>query len=728
MSDYRPPYGAAAAAAAVVLALYIVTLAPTTAFWDTSEYIATAYIVGIPHPPGNPLFVLLAHVWSWLLAPTRLTAAVRINLFAAATSALATFFWFLVAHRVLSAAGPGRRVALAGAAAAALVGATTFTVWNQSTVNEKVYTVSVMVIAMVSWFTLRWRDRRGEPAGTRYLLGAVYALALGATNHLMSVLPLLALGTLVLVVAPRDLLRPAFWARAVPLAALGLSVSFFLPIRAAENPVINEAHPACESLVDAAVSIYTNGAGGCDALSASLRREQYAKPPLTRRQSPFLDQLRMYFQYFDWQWARGAVPAPNYGNVRLLYTALFFALGLFGFWVVARADRGALAYLAVLMLTLTLGLVFYLNFKYGYSLAPHVTDRNLHEVRERDYFFMASFGLWGVMAGIGLAGIWRALASRLRVPRPHVILSPLLAIALIPLALNWRWASRRGDYAARDWAYDLLASVEPYAVLFTNGDNDTFPLWYAQEVEGLRRDVTVIVLQYLFTSWYPKQLQHLTLPANQRRFEPGGRPAFYGSPPAPTRPILSLQPEEMDRIGGWDGRRSLPVVLGPLEVEYPQGMRLSRGHLLALAVIRDSIEDRPVYFATTTGLMTELGLGSFGVRHGLATKLWAGAPTERPSHAQVPRQLGGGWIDVDRSLALVEEVYSYRGLRDREIWPDLSTVNIPWQFYLLNLQLADAVLRRGQKEVAARLMEDAHAFLETARGGTVVAARDDTAR
>ena len=89
MDDRRPPYAAAALVGLAVFALYVVTLAPTTAFWDTSEYIATAHILGIPHPPGNPLFVVLARTWSLLLSPLGLSVAVRVNLFAAATSALA---------------------------------------------------------------------------------------------------------------------------------------------------------------------------------------------------------------------------------------------------------------------------------------------------------------------------------------------------------------------------------------------------------------------------------------------------------------------------------------------------------------------------------------------------------------------------------------------------------------------------------------------------------------
>ena len=97
-----PPWKAAACASAGVFALYALTLAPTTAWWDASEYIATAHIMGIPHPPGNPLFVVLARVWSLLLAPLGLPIAVRVNLLAAGTSAGASFFFYLIAHRILS--------------------------------------------------------------------------------------------------------------------------------------------------------------------------------------------------------------------------------------------------------------------------------------------------------------------------------------------------------------------------------------------------------------------------------------------------------------------------------------------------------------------------------------------------------------------------------------------------------------------------------------------------
>lgn len=135
-----PPYGDAFLAAMLVLALYVATLAPTVAFWDSGEYLTAAHILGIPHPPGNPLFVLLAHGWETLLAPFGLPAAVRLNLFSAVLSAGAHFLWYLVAQRISAAISGEARVRRLCAAVGVLLSATAFTVWNQSNVNEKVPT------------------------------------------------------------------------------------------------------------------------------------------------------------------------------------------------------------------------------------------------------------------------------------------------------------------------------------------------------------------------------------------------------------------------------------------------------------------------------------------------------------------------------------------------------------------------------------------------------------
>src|SRR3989441_10367875 len=130
-----PPYLMAALVSLGALILYVVTLAPTTQFWDTSEYIAAAYVLGIPHPPGNPLFTILAHVWG--LLPLAAGYAMRINLLAAVTSAVAAGCWFLVGERLLRAWVPAmwpRRLApLAGA----VWSAPPITPWDPSGVEEE---------------------------------------------------------------------------------------------------------------------------------------------------------------------------------------------------------------------------------------------------------------------------------------------------------------------------------------------------------------------------------------------------------------------------------------------------------------------------------------------------------------------------------------------------------------------------------------------------------------
>ncbi len=780
MIEQKPPYLQAAGAAGSVFLLYVLTLAPTTWFWDTSEYIATAHILGIPHPPGNPLFVVLGKVWTLLLAPTGLSVAVRVNLLAAFTTALATGFLFLVVHRVLvgwllraegpegtrgargrdgrparataprehpgtgggDGEGPGdggapaRWLPLLGGWAGALLGGAAFTVWNQSNVNEKVYTLSVLVIAAVSWLAVRWLDRKDEPGSALLLVLALYLMILGSTNHLMSLLPAPALLALVLLERPAVLRSSGVLVRGGLAVALGLAFNFFLPIRSAQQPIINEGEPICESLSGAAVAVYTLGATGCPALAANLTREQYGKPSIfadpTTAASPnprprgvglMAHQLLNYFQYFDWQWARGIQVSELPGGARLPFTLLFLGLGGWGLVLAAGSARGHLVYLGILTATLTVGLVFYLNFRYGFSLAPDHIDRTMREVRERDYFFIASFHLWGFLAGMGLIGAWRWVAGSRLDPRLLKLSSPILLVAFIPLVLNWGWANRAGDYSARDWAWNLLQSVEPYGILFTNGDNDTFPLWYLQEVEGIRRDVTVIVGQYLYTQWYPRQLRHHTAPARQRPFDPEGAPDFYPTPASgPSRAITTLTDGELNGIAFAQLTAELNVTLrspeGAVVLQYPAGFQLDRGDQVALAIIQESLEERPIHFASVGGLATGLGLDRWVVRQGLSYRLVLSDLEEREGLVRTSESVGGDWVDFGLTRSLAEEVFEYRGLRERAIWTDRATLNIPLHFYFLYVQLADAGIRLGlEDEEVDAFLDEADLFLRTAQGG-----------
>ncbi len=746
MTPSRPPYGHAAAASASALLLYVVTLAPTAWFWDSGEYIAAAATLGIPHPPGSPLFVLLGKLWSILLSPSGLSVAVRMNLFTAVTSALATGFLFLVAHRVLTGwvhsasesqkgGGGAERVSrllpLAGAWAGAILAATAFTVWNQSNLTEKVYSVSLLAIASVSWLAMVWVDRKDRPGSGWLLVMAVYVMALGSTSHLMSLLPAPALLALVLIEKPSVLINRLLLVHGLAAVAIGLSFNFFLPMRSAQRLAINEGEPSCESITGAAAAIYTLGRAGCPALAANLTREQYGhrsvfedptSPPLDpqpRGAGLLAHQFLNYFQYFDWQWARGLAASDLPGNQRMPVSLVILGLGFWGLVVSRRSRSGHAAYLGILALTLSLGLVLYLNFRYGYSLGPETADPTMREVRERDYFFIASFHLWGFLAGMGLVAAWRWLAGGGLSSRNLTFASPLMAVAFIPLALNWTWASRTDDYSARDWAYDLLQSVEPYGILFTNGDNDTFPLWYLQEVEGLRQDVTVIVGEYLSTQWYPRQLRDRTSPERQRPFTDREELGLYEPPGSPAQAITTLSDAELDSAGFVSLREPYTVGLGPIALEYPAGFQFSRGSQIALAIIQDSINERPIHFAGTTALAQDLGLDRWSVKQGLAKKLRVVEPQPEPGVIQVSAELGGEWIDLERSLRLAREVYSYRGLKDREVWADGASTNIPWQFYFLYLQLADAVAQAGGSEESVNeLRDEAERFAVTALGGS----------
>src|SRR5215210_6870759 len=180
-NGYQPSYIPAAVAAALVFVLYLVTLAPSVAMWDTGEYMAAVKVLGLPHPPGNPFFMLLGHAFASL--PLPVSYAARINILAALSSALSAGFWFLITERIVARWIAERWQRLVVAGLATLIGATAFTVWNQSVVNEKVYTVSLLFFTIVSWLMISWTDDPDAPTADRTLILVAFLLGLGYANH-----------------------------------------------------------------------------------------------------------------------------------------------------------------------------------------------------------------------------------------------------------------------------------------------------------------------------------------------------------------------------------------------------------------------------------------------------------------------------------------------------------------------------------------------------------------
>ena len=487
-NGYQPSYIPAAIAAALVFVLYLLTLAPSVAMWDTGEYMAAVKVLGIPHPPGNPFFILLGHAFASLPIPVSYGA--RINIMAALASACSAGFWFLITERIVARWIVDRWQRLVVAGLATLIGATAFTVWNQSVVNEKVYTVSLLFFTIVSWLMIQWIEDPDGPRADRILIIVAFLLGLGYSNHPAGFLPLPAAGVAMLMVRWRTLLRWRLVLAALGALVIGLTPFIYEPVRAAYFPGINEGAPTgCDTKLEASCTFSKLTK---ERLMANINREQYGQK--LERGAPYPAQVGMWWLYFKWQWLRdshGTMP-----GLQFTLAFLFLGLGLLGGYVHWERDRRTFWYLGPLMFTMTLALIYYLNFKYGWSQDPDVRDVG-REVRDRDYFYIWSFSAWGVWASIGLSYVWEQIAiliggavrtsekvggkkpvtvSAWPTRRGFMLAAPILLIALIPLFANWRFASRAGHEFTDQWARDYLNSLEPYAIVITNGDNDTFPL------------------------------------------------------------------------------------------------------------------------------------------------------------------------------------------------------------------------------------------------------------
>ncbi len=603
------------------LAIYTITMTPTVPFWDSGEFIATSYILGVPHAPGTPLYVLLGRIFT--LIPIA-TIAQRVNWFSALSSAVAVLFTYLVTVKVSRKIFPWEEKSInrplayvAGVVAAFMAGfATTF--WDNA-VEAEVYAASCALMVFVVWLALRWEERldRGNEDGLLLLL--TYLVGLGIGIHLgvaiaawaavifvfatrpsyiwrwdyfgwglvtlslatgihigaFLVAPVVLGITLLVWIVSGKFHKLAFWSAL--LFMVGVSVHFYLLIRSNLHPMINEAAPET-----------------WHSLWLMLIRDQYKPPPIWERKADFWYQLNhMYFRYMRWNFTLFFLKGRGFFQLPIL-------LAVAGAFIhLVRARRSAIL-LGVLFALLGPAMVVYLNFRVG-------------EVRERDYFFVQNFQFMSIWVGIGAAWlvIWardqfsRESSRRVAVGATATL---MLAMSLAPVFTNWRSHDRRGFYVARDYAYNMLIGLAPNAIIFTNGDNDTFPLWYLQEVEKIRKDVRVVNLSLLNTDWYIKQLRDLS----------------------PKVPI------------GWTDA----------QIEQAQPYRDQNGKIWYVKdiavrqIVKENNWQRPLYLAVT--VPDQMGLEKQLVMEGLVFRI---EPKPTDQH-----------MDVEKTLNNLNHVYTFKGL------------------------------------------------------------------
>lgn len=497
---------AAVVAGVLLLLVYAGTGAATLTFWDAAEFATAIGTFGIPHPPGTPLYVAMGSAL-WRLVPGLSPVQSGTLLSALATSAAcAMAAWLTV--RITGE----RLTAIIVAVCAGAMG----TVWLNATETE-VYSVALLSIVLqlvTASYAHEHDDDRARvlvaylaalslPLHLSALVGSPAALLLANTTRTRTVrwAALAGAGCLVLATA---LLSHAQWiaAAACLVAALAMARSrgegvrwlvpavvmtvvawtalLILLVRARQAPFLNQGDP---SILPRLLDV--------------VSRAQYDVAALWPRRAPFWLQIGNIGQYADWQVALSLWNDVTPSWWRTPFTLAGGVLGVAGAVAHFRVHRTSAQTLLVLFLLATIGVCLQLNLRAGPSFGVGVlAEGALHEARERDYFFAVGFWCWGLWIGAGTAALCR------RLPRGAWLAA---IVPLLMIAGNWRAISRAAmpDKAmASAIAGELLHDVPPRGMLFTAGDNDSYPLWYRQVVDSVRPDVQVIVTSLLPANWY----------------------------------------------------------------------------------------------------------------------------------------------------------------------------------------------------------------------------------
>ena len=682
---------------AIAAVVYGLTVEPTASLWDCPEFITCGYKLEIGHPPGAPFFMLVANLFSQF-ASSPSQVALMVNLLSALLSAGCIFFLFLtITHLAKKLINNIFIIETCG-----LVGAMAYTFSDTfwfSAVEAEVYAFSSFLTALMFWLILKWEDEADSPCSDRWIILIAYITGLSIGVHLLCLLCLPAMAFVVwfrkknlygrLLKARRRLLKLSL--SCLLMFLVGFSSYGVILVRA------NACPPMCE-----------NEPKTLSTLGKYLSREQYGQKPLypriysmyhvdayeswmgdieTRDGIPTKgENLRyfltyqvnfMYWRYFLWNfvgrqnniqglgevehgnWITGfrwiddwlldcdtsKLPSDLEDNKgRNVFYGLPLLLGLLGIlwqWRQGCEGRRQLWVVSLLFVMTGLAIVVYLN-------------QTPMEPRERDYAYVGSFYAFAIWIGLG--------AAYLRKLAPLALLIPLQMASQ-----TWDDHDRSGRYTCRDFGRNYLMTMqdEGHPVIFTNGDNDTFPLWYNQEVEGVRRDTRDCNLEYLQTDWYIDQMK---------------RPA-YDSPALPIswshedyrQGQLEYLPIDTDSLAITSGKDTMTISL--------KGKRyLLKNELMVLEMLSNAVWSRPFYMSISMGNCLSF-LRDHLVLEGLAYRI---SPTAQ-----------GQQVDVERLYDNIMHRFRYGGLSTKGLYVDEDVKRMADTHQLIMGVLIDSLLQQG---------------------------------
>ncbi len=412
---------------------------------------------------------------------------------------------------------------------------------------------------------------------------------------------------------------------------------------------------------------------------------------------------------------------------RNVYYLLPLLLGMFGFFFHMRRHFNDFIVILLLFVLTGIAIVVYLN---QYPLQP----------RERDYAYAGSFYAFSIWIGIGVVSVYNFFQKKIKAVT-SASLATLICLVAIPVNMaseNWDDHDRSNRYIARDFAYNYLNSCAPNAILFTHGDNDTFPLWYAQEVEGIRTDVRVVNLSLLNTDWYIDQMKRKAYDSEPVPFGITHEQYLNG-----TRDVVYIDErineyvpigQAVDFVVSEDARTKIQVgqdewidylpankFIVPVDTEKviangtvrPEDAdkivseirfelkknRIMKNELMILDLLATNNWERPVYFVSTAG-DGNIGINDYLQLEGFAYRL---VPIKTPSKGY----LETGRIDTDIMYKKLMEEFRWGNMEDPITLMDYTTVRTVSVIKIRNNfnRLAKGLIQEGKPDSAIAVLD-----------------------